>query len=240
MSQVVALIPARLGSKGIPGKNFRMLGDRPLFAHAIACAYESGCDLVALSTDAEHPTTPYQLCREIERPAALAQDDTPMFDVVRHAVDTLGLADEDIIVLLQPTQPLRTPEHVKQAIALLRESGADSVVSVVELPLTHSPDFALSITDGRLYPFEDVTDSWDYGRDWDSIPTRRQDARQVYIRDGTVYALFVRALKGGNLYGQGRNVRPLIIPPEQSCSLDTPEDWDALVIRFEARNETRS
>ena len=84
----------------------------------------------------------------------------------------------DIIVLLQPTSPLRRPAHVREAVELLRESGADSVVTVVELPRHLSPDYVMRIEDGVLRPF---------------LPegarvTRRQDARPAYSRDGTVYA----------------------------------------------------
>ena len=85
------------------------------------------------------------------RPAALAQDDTPMLPVVQHAIDALtadGWTAEDI-VLLQPTSPLRRAEHIRDAVTLLRDSDADSVVTVVELPRHLSPDYVMRIEDGR-------------------------------------------------------------------------------------------
>ena len=77
-------------------------------------------------------------------------DDTPMLPVMRHAVDALSRRGwvPDIIVLLQPTSPLRRPEHIREAVTLLRERGADSVVSVVELPRHLSPDYVMRIEEG--------------------------------------------------------------------------------------------
>ncbi len=245
MSNVIALIPARAGSKGIPGKNFRKLGGKTLVQHAYECAHAAGVRAVVSTDIDEQPWSKSTnevddegrqaglgIWLPLKRPASLAQDDTPMFDVVKHAVGALGLADEDIIVLLQPTQPLRTPEHIQQAIALLRESGADSVVSVVELPRTHAATFQCWIdTDGSLRPDPDVHR---YEQDFQGVPTCRQDVQPVFIRDGTCYVFPVKTLRWAkNIYGW--HVRPLIIPPEQSCALDTEADWQALLIRFEAR-----
>ncbi len=85
------------------------------------------------------------------RPASLAADDTPMLPVVRHAIDALSASGwtPDVIVLLQPTSPLRRPSHVRDAVTMLRETKADSVVTVVELPRHLSPDYVMRIEDGR-------------------------------------------------------------------------------------------
>ena len=114
------------------------------------------------------------------RPAALAADDTPMVPVIEHALAEIARHgwSPDIVVLLQPTSPLRRPDHIRDAVAMLRETEADSVVTVVELPRHLSPDYVMRIDGGRLKPF---------------LPegarvTRRQDARPAYSRDGTVYA----------------------------------------------------
>ena len=100
---------------------------------------------------------------------------------------------------------------------LIRIHGRDTggVVSVVELPLTHSPDLVCEIV-------EDVLDPW--MDDWAHVITRRQDVRPAYRRDGTVYAFWRRTVsENRNIYGH--IVKPLIIPADESCELDTPEQW---------------
>src|SRR5918993_633321 len=129
------------------------------------------------------------------RPAELARDDTPMLPVIEHAVGWLeqqGWAPE-IVILLQPTSPLRTPEHIRGALRQLRESNADSVVTVTELPRHLSPDYVMRIDEGRLVPF--LPEGRRIGR--------RQDARPAFVRDGTVYAFWRRTLRESqSIYGR--------------------------------------
>lgn len=219
---VLALIPARGGSKGLPGKNLMPLAGQSLVDRAAAVARESGVvDRVIVSTDSP------QIAEEgrragIEvpfvRPSALAADETPMLPVVQHAVEALeaeGWAPE-IIVLLQPTAPLRQPAHVRAAVTRLRDSRADSVVSVVELPRHMSPDYVMRIADGELKPFLPGGERL----------TRRQDARAAFVRDGTVYVFWRATLaRHGNIYGP--HCLPLIVPAEESITIDTPGDWAA-------------
>jgi CMP-N-acetylneuraminic acid synthetase len=138
---VLAVIPARAGSKGIPGKNIRPLNGRPLLAYSVDAARESRTvTRVVVSTDDEEIA---RVAREAGaevpflRPAALAGDAVPMLDTLQQVVAALKSADAycpDIIVLLQPTSPLRTAAHVDAAVTLLLETSADSVVSVVDVP----------------------------------------------------------------------------------------------------------
>jgi CMP-N,N'-diacetyllegionaminic acid synthase len=224
---VLGLVPARGGSKGIPDKNIRPLAGRSLLEYAVRAA--SGVvDRTVLSTDSERIAAEGRragLEVPFLRPADLARDDTPMLPVIEHAVDTLeqqGWSPE-IIVLLQPTSPLRTPDHIRRAVEQLRESGADSVVTVVELPRHLSPDYVMRIEDGRLVPFlpEGVR------------VTRRQDARPAVVRDGTVYAFWRRTLRTtGSIYGT--NCQPLVVPARESITIDTPEDWDEAERRLAA------
>lgn len=252
---VLALIPARSGSKGIPNKNLRTLGGKTLIQHAVDCARAAGIERVCVSTDIGG-LDPYELGADIlHRPAELASDTAPMIDVVRHFLSEAALLytatlpawtgkpvaqtlAEQIIVLLQPTQPLRRPEHVQQAIALLQESGADSVVSVVPLPLTHSPDWQCRITEWTSGPQANVLTPFfaeRYAGAWKALHARRQDCEQTYIRDGTVYAFWRKTVEQhGTLYGQ--DVRPLIIDPADSCELDTEQDWMDLERRWKERH----
>jgi CMP-N,N'-diacetyllegionaminic acid synthase len=250
MSSVIALIPARLGSKGIPGKNFRMLGGKTLIQHAVDCAHAAGIERVCVSTDLD--VDPHDIDADVlRRPPELATDEASMFSVVEHfAREAWPLyyatnpawtgkpvdqtVAEQICVLLQPTAPLRKPEHVQQAITLLRESGADSVVSVTEWPENHSPEFMCHIMDGRLYAVQ-VTSEGFSCYSLSEQPTRRQDAFSGWRRDGTVYAFKRETVtRYRNLYG--RDARPLIIDPADSCELDTEEQWAELERRWKERH----
>jgi len=218
---VLGLIPARGGSKGVPGKNVRPLAGHTLLEYTARAARESGVlDRVILSTDSpEIADAGRRAGLEVPfmRPATLAADDTPMLLVIEHALAEVSRSGwtPDIVVLLQPTSPLRRPDHIRDAIAMLRDTGADSVVTVVEVPRHLSPDYVMRIEGGRLKPF--LPDG--------ARVTRRQDARAAYARDGTVYA-FRRATieKTGSIYGE--DCRPLLIDACDSLSIDSPEDWD--------------
>jgi len=221
LNKVLAIVPARSGSKGVPGKNIRVLAGRSLLEHTAKAAQGSGViDRMVLTTDSEEIASVGRragLEVSFMRPASLALDETPMLPVVRHAVDEIarGGWTPEFIVLLQPTSPLRTPDHIRDAVAMLRSSDADSVVTVVEVPRHLSPDYVMRIDEGVLKPFLPEGDR----------VARRQDARPAYSRDGTVYA-FRRATldRFGTLYGE--HCRPLIIDPEDSLSIDSPADWD--------------
>ena len=226
MSLVLGIVPARGGSKGVPGKNVRPLAGHTLLEYTARAARESGVlDRVILSTDAPAIADAGRLAGlevPFMRPAALAADDTPMLPVVQHALDALARAgwSPDIVVLLQPTSPLRQAAHIRDAVTTLRETKSDSVVTVVEVPRHLSPDYVMRIDEGRLQPF---------------LPegarlTRRQDARRAYSRDGTVYAFWRATLERfGDIYGD--NCQPLVLDPRESLSIDTPADWDEAGIR---------
>jgi CMP-N,N'-diacetyllegionaminic acid synthase len=217
---VLAIVPARSGSKGLPGKNERPLAGKTLVARTAEAARASGVvDRVVLSTDSERIA---QLGREAGlevpflRPPELARDDTPMQPVIEHAVTTLeqdGYRPE-IVLVLQPTAPLRTGAHLARAVALLEETGADSVVSVVEIPKHLSPHYAMRVADGRLKPFLPEG----------AAITRRQDVEPAYSRDGTVYAVRRDVLVDRHdLYGA--DCRPLLVPAVESVNVDSAEDW---------------
>lgn len=219
-SGVLALIPARGGSKGIRDKNMRHLAGRSLLEYAVQAASDSGViDRIVLSTDSERiAEEARRIGAEVPfmRPDDLAGDETPMLPVIEHAVDWLeqhGWSPE-LIVLLQPTSPLRRPDHIREAVRHLRETGADSVVSVVALPMHLSPDYVMRIEEDRLVPF------LPHGANI----ARRQDARPAYVRDGTVYAFWKRTLRERHtIYGD--DCRALVVSAGDSLTIDTPDDW---------------
>lgn len=219
---VLGLIPARGGSKGVPGKNVRPIAGRTLLDYTACAARESGViDRLVLSTDAEEIADAGRRAGidvPFMRPASLAADDTPMMPVITHALGELASTgwSPDLIVLLQPTSPLRRPEHIRDAVEALRASDADSVVSVVEVPRHLSPDYVMRIDGERLMPF--LPDG--------ARMTRRQDARPAYSRDGTVYAFRRTTVERfGSIYGD--DCRPLLVDAKESLSIDSAADWEA-------------
>lgn len=214
---MIGLVPARGGSKGIPRKNIKPLGGKPLIQWTIEAARASKClDRLLVSTeDHEIKAVAGRLGVEVlDRPAALARDETPMLDVVDHALTALT-APPDVLVLLQPTSPFRRPETIKHAVETLRESAdINSVAAVTPIPARYSPHRAFELWNGRLL------------RLLESKPLlRRQEAGDAYILAGTVYAARVKALE------QDEGVwpypcAPLIVEGDEAVNLDEPEDWD--------------
>lgn len=221
MSQeVLAIVPARSGSKGIPGKNLRLLGGKPLLRYAAEAARASGVvDRIVLTTDSEEiAAAGRELGLDVPflRPPELARDDTPMLPVIEHAVSAVEAGGwvPELVLILQPTAPLRTGSHLARAIELLRASGATSVVSVVPIPQHYSPSYAMKIVDGKLRTF--LPEGPDV--------VRRQDAEPAYSRDGTVYAVRRDVIVDRHdIYGD--DCLPLVLDPSESVNLDTPEDW---------------
>jgi CMP-N-acetylneuraminic acid synthetase len=199
----------------------RPLAGHTLLEYTARAARESGVlDRIILSTDSpEIAEAGRRAGLEVPfmRPAALAADDTPMVPVIQHALAEVSRQgwSPDIVVLLQPTSPLRRPDHIRDAVSMLGETGADSVVTVVEVPRHLSPDYVMRIEGGRLKPF--LPDG--------ARVTRRQDARPAYSRDGTVYAFRSSTIeRSGGIYGE--DCRPLLIDACDSLSIDSLADWD--------------
>jgi len=135
-SNILGLIPARGGSKGVPRKNIRELAGIPLIAHSIQAARDAtAIDSVVVSTDDEEiaeVADSHGARVPFMRPSELAMDKAPTAPVITHALETLHDAGEehDAFVLLQPTSPLRTVTHIDEAYSLYEESDADPVISV--------------------------------------------------------------------------------------------------------------
>lgn len=229
---IVGLIPARGGSKGIPGKNLKLLGGKPLLQWTVeTCApLRKWYDLqVVVSTDSDAIAAFADSLgvRVLRRPAELAEDVTPMRAVVEHAVDDLRLERDDIVVLLQPTSPFRTEQQIRNAWFAIRDDVCDSVISVREIPYQHSPEWALERTPKGL-------GRWSVPSDF--RPTRRQDLAPAYYRDGEIYAFRAGLadrfpMCGRVLLQDGADHEP--------CNLDTPADWQRAERIFEDRASLR-
>jgi CMP-N,N'-diacetyllegionaminic acid synthase len=209
---VIGLIPARGGSKGFPRKNLALLGGKPLLAWTIEAALEAErIDQTMVSTDdAEIAKVARAHGAEVlERPNALAGDETPMRRVVVHAVEAL---DPDVVVLLQPTSPLRTARHTDAAVELLLESGADAVVSVVEVPHRYGPASLMELDGERLVRVDDT-----------SYATR-QDKPVLYARNGPAILVLRTDRIGDDLYSG--DLRPYVMEPRDSVDVDEPFDLE--------------
>ena len=223
MNEVLGIIPARGGSKGIPGKNLRPLCGRPLIDYTFEAA--RGCDRLTrtiLTTDSPAIAEAARAAAiEVPflRPDELARDDTPTLPVIRHALDWLATNDgymPDIVVLLQPTAPLRTACQIEEAVDLLTRSEADAVVSVTPVPAHHSPHWQFVIRDGEMRLFT--------GEPWSELIPARQLLPRTYSRDGSIYAFWRRTLEQtGSVYG--RRTVPYVIPEQECINIDSMEDW---------------
>ncbi|MGE0451328.1 MAG: acylneuraminate cytidylyltransferase family protein [Vicinamibacterales bacterium] len=219
--RVLGIVPARGGSKGVPGKNIRPLGGKPLL-HYTADAARASIRLshTILSTDDERIASVGRACGlavPFLRPADLAADTTPMLPVVRHALEWFESRGDrfDAVCLLQPTSPFRRAADIDRCIERLEETGADSVVTVLPVPPEHNPHWVYFESDNgtlRLSTGEAVP-----------IP-RRQDLPPAFHREGSVYvSRRASVLERNSLYG-GRTVGYLI-DPAHSVNIDDEQDW---------------
>ena len=225
--KILGIITARGGSKGIPGKNIKELAGKPLIAYTIEAANTSGVfDRIILSTDDEgiaNMARRYECEVPFMRPAELAVDTTPHIPVLQHAVSWLKENENytpDAVMILQPTAPLRTATHIREAASLFKKSGADSVVSVFEVPGHFHPRWQHTVDDAnRLAIFT--------GEPFSQIVRRRQDLpHKTYARNGAIYCFKTELLFDAiepNFYGN--HVAAYIMKPEESVNIDTMEDW---------------
>lgn len=222
--KTLGLITARAGSKGLPGKNLRPLAGRPLLAWTCEAALgASALDRVVLSTDGEDIAACGRGCGvEVPflRPAELAADKTPSLDVALHAVDWLRRCegyDAEVLVLLQPTSPLRTSRHIDEAMALLGPE-VSTVVSVVRVPHRFSPFSVMRVEEGRLVDF--VPGPLPFDR------FRRQEHPPIFARNGpAVLVSRVAALERTQSF-YGRVVFPYEMEERSSVDIDTAEDLE--------------
>lgn len=231
--KVLGLIAARGGSKGVPRKNARLLHGKPLIAYTIEASLNSSAiHRTIISTDDEEIA---RIGREFGaevpfiRPSELALDTTPMFPVIEHALRTQIESGEsyDAVCLLQPTNPLRRAEDIDACVNLLAKSDADSVISVLPVPVEYNPrwvfwrnvDGSLSLSTGEKEPV-----------------ARRQDLPAAMHRDGTVYVSRTETIqRHKNLYGN--RILSYEMDPRYSVNIDTEADWQRAEERMSIAND---
>ena len=225
--KILGVITARGGSKGIPRKNIKELRGKPLILYTIETAQNAGIfDRLVLSTDdPEIAFVAKQYGVEVPfiRPAQLAQDNIPHLPVLEHAVSWLKENQNywpDAVMLLQPTAPLRRVKHVTEALDLFVKSGADSVVSVSQIPGHFSPYWAVVMDGtglGRLFTGEPVRDR---------IGRRQDFPKETYFHNGAIYLFKPELLfdpGGSNFYGEKVVVYPM--EAKYSINIDGSDDW---------------
>lgn len=219
--RVLGLVPARGGSKGVPRKNLKLLGGKPLLQYTAESALSSRrlARVVLTTDDAEIANVGRRLGLDVPflRPPELAADDTPMLDVVQHVLTSLADHDApfDAVCLLQPTTPFRPADTIDECVSTLIDQRADSVVTVVRIPAEHHPYWAyLPQADGTLRLATG-----------ESSPTsRRQLLPPAFHRDGSVYVTRVDVIRAGSLYGQ--RMVGFELSPRRWVNIDEPDDWE--------------
>lgn len=228
----LVVIPARGGSKGIKNKNIRILAGKPLIFYTIREAKNAKLvDKVIVSTDSPQIKKIAQALKAdvpFLRPFSLAKDTTPMYPVIRHALEYLNNRGDkfDAVIILQPTSPLRSAEDIDKAILSLVNSGVDSLVSVCLAK--HSPYWMKVIKNGKLFPLMGSNNSM-----------RRQDLPKVYMPNGAIYATRAKViLKDKKILGS--KVIPFIMEEEKSVDVDSLMDLHLAELLLKQRHEKRN
>jgi N-acylneuraminate cytidylyltransferase/CMP-N,N'-diacetyllegionaminic acid synthase len=228
--EIMALIPARSGSKGIKDKNILRIGGKTVLDYTIEAGLSAKMiDRVIVSTDSQIYMD-IALAAGAEapflRPVELAMDSTPSIQVIMHALEWLANNENyrpDILVLLQPTTPLRNAQHIDEAINLMLDSGADSVVSLVG-------------SQKCLYRLCELDENRKVRILEHTNYARRQEAPMVYRENGAIYASYAsRILNQGKLLGE--SIAGYVMSERDSIDLDTELDIKLLEILLMERQQ---
>jgi len=216
--QVLAIIPARGGSKGIPMKNIQKIAGKPLIAHTILAAKKSKqIDKIIVSTD---NTRIAQIAKSYDvevpflRPTQLSNDESSTIDAIKHGLDFLFVNQSyvpDIILILQPTSPLRTTKMINKSIEMLKKSNASSILTVSKIK-TH-PYGSFWYNKKYLKPFKPYFNRYN----------QRQKYPPLYYPTGAIYTFWFKTLKKyDSIYGP--RIKPLITEDEFNIDIDNMFD----------------
>ncbi|KAF5431160.1 N-acylneuraminate cytidylyltransferase [Candidatus Methanophagaceae archaeon] len=228
-TKIIAIIPARGGSKGIPRKNVRLIAGKPLIAYSIEAALNSKyIEKAVVSTeDGEIAKISKKYGAEvIERPMELATDTAPTEPVLEHVVKWLQEQEgykPDIVVLLQPTSPFRTSEHIDEALDIFLNDDCDSLLSVCP-----SSAFVWKMGAAGAYPIN---------YDFKNRP-RRQDKEHEYQENGAIYITTYNSLME-NHNRLGGKIGLYIMPEVYSVEIDTEFDFYLCEQIINSRGEKR-
>jgi CMP-N,N'-diacetyllegionaminic acid synthase len=216
--KILYLIPARGGSKGLPGKNIKRLGDKPLIVHSIdfAMRNKKDEDELCISTD-DIKVIEIAKSKGIEipfvRPDKLASDNATSYDVILHALEHYEKEGKtfDAVLLLQPTSPFRNQEDFDNLISSYN-SDLDMVVSVKNVK--ENPYFTLFEEDQLGFLEKSKKGNFQ----------RRQDCPQVFAYNGSMYLMNIETLKKRTI-SEFEKIKKIVMPDERSIDIDTMADW---------------
>lgn len=217
--KILALVPARGGSKRLPGKNIRLLGGKPLINWTIDIAKESElfCDIL-VSTDCSEIAIVAEKCGALVpwlRPDELSNDVASSVNVAIHALNwyeaTFGLVDG--VCLLQPTSPFRSTSDISGAVSLFFENGKNAVVSV-GLSDFH-PAWCFYNRNNTLVPI----------LDWVEVNKRSQDLEPAYVLNGSIYIISPADLRSEHTFLTKKTTPFILNEKAASLDIDTSEDW---------------
>jgi len=220
--RILAIIPARGGSKGVPGKNIKLLEGKALLAYTAEVAFASNLltEVIVSTEDEQTAEVAKSLGIKVpfSRPMSLAQDNTPTVDVIIHALKWYESQSVffDAVCLLQATCPFRTVDFLNKAIAKFIEQDTDSLVSVLKVPHVYNPHWTFEMNDkGNLEIATGETE----------IISRRQELPISYHRDGAIYITKSKVLlEEHSLYG--KSIAFIESDPNFYINIDTLEDWE--------------
>lgn len=217
---ILGIIPARGGSKGIPKKNLRKINKKPLIQYTIETAKKSKINKLIVSTD-DPKIAELSKSLDVEipflRPKNISQDNTATIDVIKHTLKFLLNKNQycpEITIVLQPTSPFRTVKMINDSINILQQTNATSVLSVSRVK--HPPFITFYYNSTYLKPFFKKFEKY----------SRRQLYHTLYHPNGSIYTLWTKTLyKYNSLYGP--RIKPLIINEKTNVDIDDVYDMFA-------------
>lgn len=218
--KLLAIITARGGSKGVPGKNSKLLGGKPLISYSIdqAMASNSFAKIIVSTDDETIAQIGLDYGAEVPflRPLELSNDTAASIDVVQHAIEFLESQNKffDAVCLLQPTSPFREKGLIHNAVTKFKNTDLDSLVSVLPVPHEYNPHWVFE---------SDENDNLNIATGEKEIITRRQELPQAFFRDGAIYLTKTEYIKKGTFYGD--KLGYIESNPNLYVNIDTMEDW---------------
>ena len=215
--KIIGIIPARAGSKGIPGKNKKMLAGKPLIAYTFEAALKAELDKIVVSTDDEYImelASAYGI-EIVKRPKELTGDEIQTLPVLQHVLATQD-SNFDAVMTLQPTSPFRTNVHINTAIKIFKvHPEADSLVSIVKVPHHFTPSSLMKLNDGLW--LENLEENKD-------LILRRQDKPVLWARNGA--AIYITKTNNIDNYIFGGKILGYQMSKIDSIDIDDHEDWE--------------
>lgn len=219
--KILGIITARGGSKGVPGKNIKLLGNLPLMGYTAnaACQSKLLCKTIISTDDAEiiEVAKQFKIAVPFVRPEHLATDTATSIAVVQHAVDYLENNAEfyDAVCLLQPTSPFREKGFIDAAIQKFINAKTDSLISVLPVPHEYNPHWTFE---------ENQNGTLKIATGEKNIISRRQELPKAFHRDGSLYITKTEVIKKGSFYGESMSY--IENNPDFYVNIDTMEDWE--------------